>query len=221
MECTADAYRFQPFIWPETWLYVLDHPGKLWYRRCTMLKMRLQRTGRKNDASFRVVVTDSRRGPKSGKHVDLLGSYNPKLNQVQIDGEKAKEWIAKGVQVSDTMHNLLVGQKIIEGKKVNVLPRKSPIKSADDSADSGEQSPEETVEANPSETAEAEVEATEGSKDPAPSTESEEEKVEDSEVDKKSEEGAVEEKEEKSEEGKEDAPAEENATEESAEEKKD
>ena len=89
--------------------------------------MRLQRTGRKNDASFRVVVTDSRRGPKSGKHVDLLGSYNPKMNHVQIDGEKAKEWIAKGVQVSDTMHNILVGQKIIEGKKINVLPRKSPV----------------------------------------------------------------------------------------------
>ncbi|NCN52480.1 30S ribosomal protein S16 [Candidatus Parcubacteria bacterium] len=89
--------------------------------------MRLQRTGRKNDASFRVVVTDSRRGPKSGKHVDLLGSYNPKMNNVQIDGEKAKSWIAKGVQVSDTVHNLLVGQKVIEGKKINVLPRKSPV----------------------------------------------------------------------------------------------
>lgn len=88
--------------------------------------MRLQRTGRKNDASFRVVVTDSRRGPKSGKHVDLLGSYNPKMNNVQIDGEKAKAWIAKGVQVSDTVHNLLVGQKIIEGRKINVLPKKSP-----------------------------------------------------------------------------------------------
>lgn len=92
-----------------------------------MLKMRLQRTGRKNDASFRVVVTDSHRGPKSGKHVDLIGSYNPKMNHIQIDGEKAKAWIAKGVQVSDTMHNILVSQKIIEGKKKNVLPKKSPI----------------------------------------------------------------------------------------------
>lgn len=92
-----------------------------------MLKMRLQRTGRKNDASFRFIVTDSRRGPKSGNHVDLLGSFNPKLNQIQIDGEKAKAWIAKGVQVSDTVHNILVSQKIIEGKKINVLPRKSPI----------------------------------------------------------------------------------------------
>ena len=89
--------------------------------------MRLQRTGRKNDASFRVVVTDSRRGPKSGNNVDLLGFYNPKLGKIEIDGEKAKSWIAKGVQVSDTMHNMLVSQKIIEGKKINVLPRKSPV----------------------------------------------------------------------------------------------
>lgn len=89
--------------------------------------MRLQRIGRKNDPAYRVVVTDSRRGPKSAKHVDLLGSYNPKLNQFQVDGERAKDWISKGVQLSDTVHNLLVSQKIIEGKKINVLPRKSPI----------------------------------------------------------------------------------------------
>jgi small subunit ribosomal protein S16 len=92
-----------------------------------MLMMRLQRVGRKNDPSFRIVVTDKRTGVKSDKHVDRLGSYNPKMNHVQIDGEKAKEWIAKGVQPSDTLHNILVSQKIIEGKKRNVLPKKSPI----------------------------------------------------------------------------------------------
>lgn len=92
-----------------------------------MLKMRLQRVGRKNDPSYRVVVTDSRTGPKSNKHVDLIGSYNAKLNNIQIDGEKAKDWISKGVQVSPTVHNLLVTSKILEGKKVNVLPKKSPI----------------------------------------------------------------------------------------------
>ncbi len=92
-----------------------------------MLMMRLQRVGRKNDPSFRIVVTDKRTGVKSDKHVDRLGSYNPKMNHVQIDGEKAKEWLAKGVQPSDTLHNILVSQKIIEGKKKNVLPKKSPI----------------------------------------------------------------------------------------------
>lgn len=92
-----------------------------------MLMMRLQRVGRKNDASFRIVVTDKRTGPKSDKHVDRLGSYNPKMNQVQLDAKKAKDWISKGVQPSDTVHNILVGQGVIEGKKINVLPKKSPI----------------------------------------------------------------------------------------------
>lgn len=92
-----------------------------------MLKMRLQRVGRKNDPSYRVVVTDSRTSPKSNKHVALLGSYNAKMNNFEVDGEKAKEWIAKGVQVSPTVHNLLINKKVIEGKKINVLPKKSPI----------------------------------------------------------------------------------------------
>lgn len=92
-----------------------------------MLMMRLQRVGRKNDPSFRIVVTDKRTGPKSDRHIDRLGSYNPKMNHVQLDAAKAKEWLSKGVQPSDTVHNILVGQKVIEGKKKNVLPKKSPI----------------------------------------------------------------------------------------------
>ncbi|MCA9360134.1 30S ribosomal protein S16 [Candidatus Nomurabacteria bacterium] len=92
-----------------------------------MLMMRLQRVGRKNDPSYRIVVTDKRTGVKSDNHVDRIGSYNPKLNHIQLDVEKAKEWLAKGVQPSDTMHNILVSQKVIEGKKINVLPKKSPI----------------------------------------------------------------------------------------------
>jgi small subunit ribosomal protein S16 len=92
-----------------------------------MLMMRLQRVGRKNDPSFRIVVTDKRTGVKSDRHIDRLGSYNPKLNHIQLDAEKAKEWLGKGVQPSDTMHNILVSQKVITGKKINVLPKKSPI----------------------------------------------------------------------------------------------
>jgi len=92
-----------------------------------MLMMRLQRVGRKNDPAFRIVVTDKRTGVNSDRHVDRLGSYNPKLNHIQLDAEKAKEWLSKGVQPSDTMHNILVSQKVIDGKKINVLPKKSPI----------------------------------------------------------------------------------------------
>lgn len=145
-----------------------------------MLKMRLQRVGRKNDPSYRVVVTDSRTGPKSGKHIDLLGSYDPKVNRIEIDGERAKEWIGKGVQPSPTVHNLLVGQKIIDGKKVNVLPKKSPIvdeeakKAAEEAAkaaEAAEAAPE--PEAAPAEEPEAEVAP---ETPPAPETEGEEEK---------------------------------------------
>ena len=89
--------------------------------------MRLQRVGRKNDPSYRIVVTDKRTGVKSDSHIDRLGSYNPKTKNFIIDADKAKEWLSKGVQPSDTMHNLLITKKVIEGKKINALPRKSPI----------------------------------------------------------------------------------------------
>jgi small subunit ribosomal protein S16 len=92
-----------------------------------MLMMRLQRVGRKNNPAYRIVVTDKRTGPKSNKHIDLLGSYNPKLGTIIIDGDKAKHWLSQGVQPSVTLHNILVSQKIVEGKKINALSKKSPI----------------------------------------------------------------------------------------------
>lgn len=91
-----------------------------------MLMMRLQRVGRKNDPSYRVVVTDKRTGPKSNKHVAIVGSFNPKLNQVQLKTEEIQQWIKNGVQPSPTVHNILVTEKIIEGEKINVLPKKTP-----------------------------------------------------------------------------------------------
>lgn len=91
-----------------------------------MLKIRLQRIGRKNDPSFRAVLTDSKNAAKSGKFLEIIGSYNPKAGVAKFDAEKVKFWISKGAQVSETMHNFLVSQKIIEGKKKNVLSKKSP-----------------------------------------------------------------------------------------------
>jgi len=93
-----------------------------------MLKVRLQRVGRKNDASFRVVVIESQRGPKAGNALEVLGFYNPKKNVVEIKGDRALYWISVGAQMSATVHNLLVAKDIIKGKKINVLPKKSPIK---------------------------------------------------------------------------------------------
>ena len=92
-----------------------------------MLMMRLQRVGRKNNPAYRVVVVDKRTSTKSNKIVDLIGNYNPKLGQINLDGDKAKKWLAEGVQASDTVHNMLVSKKIIDAKKRNALPKKSPI----------------------------------------------------------------------------------------------
>ncbi len=92
-----------------------------------MLMMRLQRVGRKNDPAYRIVVTDKRTGVKSDKHVDRIGSYNPKLGTIILDKDKAKQWLSQGVQASGTMHNILVSEGVIDAKKINVLPKKSPI----------------------------------------------------------------------------------------------
>jgi small subunit ribosomal protein S16 len=91
-----------------------------------MLKIRLQRIGRKNDPSFRVVLTDSKNSAKSGKFLEILGTYNPKSAERNLLAERIKYWIGQGAKCSGTMHNFLVQDKIIEGKKINVLPRKKP-----------------------------------------------------------------------------------------------
>ncbi len=89
-----------------------------------MLKIRLQRIGRKNEPSFRVVLTDSKNAAKSGKFLEIVGSYNPKAGETIFKTDRIKHWIKNGAQISDTVHNFLVSQKVIEGKKKNVLPKK-------------------------------------------------------------------------------------------------
>ncbi|HLP86744.1 MAG TPA: 30S ribosomal protein S16 [Candidatus Paceibacterota bacterium] len=93
-----------------------------------MLKIRLQRIGRKNDAAFRVLLTDSKNSTKSGRFKEILGSYNLKKGEVLFKQDRIAYWMSKGAQVSDTVHNFLVTQKLVEGKKRNVLSKKSPTK---------------------------------------------------------------------------------------------
>lgn len=66
-----------------------------------MLAIRLQRTGRKGHAQFRVVVQDARLSPSSGRVVTRLGSYNPHTKTAVIDTEKAKFYLDHGAQPSD------------------------------------------------------------------------------------------------------------------------
>lgn len=92
-----------------------------------MLKIRMQRIGRKNNPAFRVVVAEHTRSPKAGNFLERLGSYNPKTKERVLDAERIKHWMSKGAQASGTMHNMLISAGIITGTKVNVLPKKTPI----------------------------------------------------------------------------------------------
>lgn len=91
-----------------------------------MLIIRLQRVGRKKVPAFRVVLVDHKRGPKTGAVKEVLGSYNPQFDTVALEKDRVSHWMKMGAQVSDTVHNILVSQKVIEGKKKNVLPRSTP-----------------------------------------------------------------------------------------------
>lgn len=95
-----------------------------------MLAIRLQRVGRKHEPKFRVVLTDSKNGPKSGKFLEVLGSYDARIkNDIKnLKVDRIKELMTTGAQLSDTLHNFLVHEKVIAGKKVNKLPKKTATK---------------------------------------------------------------------------------------------
>jgi small subunit ribosomal protein S16 len=85
-----------------------------------MLKIRLTRTGKNRHASFRVVVTEHT-NPVKGKAMELVGSYNPHGadgTKLTVKADRIKYWMSKGAALSPTVNNLLIDQKIIEGKKV-------------------------------------------------------------------------------------------------------
>lgn len=93
-----------------------------------MLKLRLQRVGRKHHFSFRVVLTDSKNSAKSGKYLEVLGTYDPKSKAKAFKKDEILARIGQGAQLSETLHNLLVEEKVITGKKVNALPKKTAPK---------------------------------------------------------------------------------------------
>ncbi len=73
-----------------------------------MLRMRLTRTGAKKRPSYRVVVADSR-APRDGRHVEILGYYDPmtKPSTVKIDTDRAVQWLRNGAQPTERVRVLL------------------------------------------------------------------------------------------------------------------
>ncbi len=82
-----------------------------------MVKLRLTRMGAKKAPFYRIVAMDSRKA-RDGKYIDQIGYYNPvsEPKQIVIDADKAKEWLAKGAQPTETVMSLLISQGIVEKK---------------------------------------------------------------------------------------------------------
>jgi len=105
--------------------------------------IRLQRVGRKHEPVFRLVLTDSKNSPKSGKFLEILGSYDARKEEnIDFKNDKIKHWISKGAKLSNTVHNILIERKVIDGKKINALPKKTPFISEKTEADSAKSSVE-------------------------------------------------------------------------------
>ena len=72
------------------------------------VKIRMTRTGGKNEVSYRIIATDSR-SPRDGRYLEVLGWYDPKRQGVnfELDRERVQHWVSRGAQVSDTVASLL------------------------------------------------------------------------------------------------------------------
>ena len=80
-----------------------------------MVKMRLRRMGAKKAPFYRVVVADSRY-PRDGRFIEEIGYYNPTTepSEIKIDADKAKDWLAKGAQSTETVKVLLKKTGIVD-----------------------------------------------------------------------------------------------------------
>ena len=85
-----------------------------------MLVIRLFRVGKKNQPFFKLVVTDKRKSSTKGRFVEEVGFYNPLTKEKVLKPERIKHWLSVGAKPSNTVYNLLISEKILEGKKTPV-----------------------------------------------------------------------------------------------------
>lgn len=90
--------------------------------RETMLVIRLNRFGKRNQAQFRVVLQEKTKAP-GHRHVEMLGSHNPHSKVTIFKKDRILYWIGQGAQPSDRVHNMLVKEGVIEGK---ITPKRMP-----------------------------------------------------------------------------------------------
>ncbi len=93
-----------------------------------MLMLKLQRRGKKHQATYRLIVGE-KRSKLNGQQTDLLGWYDPHSSKYEFDKDKINYWIQHGAQMTPTVNNLLVGAGIVKGKKIakhNFVKKEEP-----------------------------------------------------------------------------------------------
>ena len=109
------------------------------------VKIRLTRTGKKKQPSYRVVVADSR-SPRDGRYIEQIGRYHPLLepSEIVIDNDRAAYWLSVGAQPSDAVRKLLEISGALEARakpavqhdpKVHVVGEEAQIEAAADDAE--------------------------------------------------------------------------------------
>ena len=82
----------------------------------------LTRMGSRHKPIYRIVASDSRR-PRDGQYIELIGSYNPSIDEVKINEEVALKWLKQGALPTDTVRNLFskkgIMAKFTNSKKEN------------------------------------------------------------------------------------------------------
>ena len=96
-----------------------------------MVRIRLRRTGKKKQASYRVVVAD-RESPRDGRFIEIIGHYNPRTDPptVSIKADRALYWLSQGAQPSDPVAHMLKKQGILA--QFEAFKRGDPMPTAEE-----------------------------------------------------------------------------------------
>jgi len=133
-----------------------------------MLTVRFARVGKNKRAQFKIVLQEHTVAP-GGRHIEILGSYDPHLKKTTLKEDRIKYWVSQGTTFSDSAYNLMVAKGIISGDKRKVkLPAKKVA--------------EKTEEEKAAEAKAAEVKTEEVKAEASAETKVEEVKVEESKV---------------------------------------
>jgi len=90
-----------------------------------MVKIRLRRIGAKKQPTYRFVVADAH-APRDGRFIEILGHYNPRTEPrtVVVDEAKARQWLEKGAEPSNTVRRLFAEKGIMERGPIPTTKRR-------------------------------------------------------------------------------------------------